>query len=508
MADTNVTPDGLAELEFIKKVFSLIEEYSFAQMKTEEARMLQTVANHVNNGGELCYKLMDKEDGEKLKDLMLRRNIPYTVIPDDNGRYAFFVRDIDETAFKEAQEDVYALDPTRHTQLTEDALLESAKRCGDKDVVELKFNTQEDFEKAQKELHKNKVVCAIDKENKTLLINSVNLYSTNNNDLVSFELDWAITQSLNDEMFGGESPKILENEDGEVKIPGKDSKFQHYFNEEAKYDMYILKEFAKAVKSHSTAALIDAKNGSATYLVVKNGELYLDGAMGREKALLSAREIDAYTPEKLGAFLSQYAFRINNPTFMMDSLEKINEFANFSMEAAKKYTDETVLKNSGGEEPLRKRNTLDSYGMNAKDKEILKFKSEIGTYLDGLKKAAKENIQKDPDFKKLSYSEKRDAYKTELCKLMRDAENEKYMDLINSNTTYLTKEEKTMWLSNIEKHFRLEMEDINHEVNISKKNVKERIEERKKEIEAEHNKNNPEHAQEKEDNGPERTRDE
>lgn len=479
MIGTNVTVDGSAEYEFINKILSIAEEKYFAKNRTEEAKNVRKIAEHISNGGQGSYKLIEKKYEKPMREALRDSKIPFTVIYDNNENAAFVIRDIDADAFTKVQHDVFSKYTDYYAQVKTEDLCRIAKNNGDKEVVKLSFQTKEDFYEAQTKLYSSGVVCSVDKENLTLYVNSADLYSSKGEDLVAFELEWATNQAMNDSLFGGDPEN---NQDSELQI---------IRNIQATHDMEMVKAFSTAVQTGKDMVMVNAKNSSKTYMESGIDGLHIRkqdaNGIWNDTAYFSKEDIAKLGDEGVGAIVSKFAFEIKDK-IVIDAKDK-SSVLNATKEAAyewskawaneKDATGNIIKVNEDFARQLRPEKLLEGRDLEADN---LK-KTEIKKVTAAVEKEARRRCEA----KKTSTMtplQVRNLYKDEAKAILREKELMEIKIFINSENPYFSAEEKKQWIDNIEKHLSNEQEKIIHELNITKVNIKE-LEKQLKEKEAE-----------------------
>lgn len=459
---TNVTADGSAEYEMINKILQAIENRQLLAARTEEARMARIVGNHIAKGGEGSYKLVDRKYECALRKALSRAKVPYTVIYDNQGNAAFVTRNIDSEKFERAQKDVFSQSVEFFAQQNLGDLCEVSKRSGDKSVITLSFKSEADFNEAQIKLYNSGTVCAIDKDNFTIYVNNTDVYLQDGNDLTSFEIEWAMNQSLNDEMFGG-NPKS-----------NTDSEHQEYRAAQANHDMQQIKTLSKAAKSGEHKVLVDATNGSNTYLEAENGELHIyKEKNGEWEKVKTFKKLPLQSEETIGNIVSKYGFDIRN-AIAIDGADK-EKIINATSEKAKEWSkawSEKVEKDEKGKEyrPNKLRPVIAFSGKNA---EIQKLKkTALKEALSAVEHEARERVSARKEFYRMTPQERRTALKEEIGEILKEGSLPAITKFLNTGTL-LTVAEKREWLNNIGAHLTQEKENIAHECKIEKVDIKE-----------------------------------
>lgn len=473
----NIVADGKGEQELIQRLFDILEKMLFQGKKTVEAKYAKIIADHLAFGGQASYKLIERRMEAKMKKALDNAKIPYFVTYDNVGNSAFIVRDKDEQTFCKIQHDVFSMDAAYYAQTPLTELTRIAKNNGEKELIKLTFDTQADFDEAQIKLYNSSIVCAFGSDDRTLYVNPSDLYKENGSDMITFELEWAANQSMNDSMFGNEK-----GSDGK-KL---DTDFQKLRDAQAHHDMQMIKAFSEAVQNGEKKVLIDATNGSKNYMESGLDGLHIyamdekDGTF-KEKHFISRKSLlQSYKEDGIGSLVSKWGFDVKN-AIVIDAEDK-NHILNSSKEQAMSWSKEWANQKTADGKPIPIRNGFNRQlrpvgEFQGKDAEINRMKThDVRKVLHDIENAARRQVNL---LGLKSNLEKRNHMKSIIADLIQVAvvspQNTipEIKNFLDSPNNYMTREEKLKWLVNIKDHFIEENEKDCHELYIETIKTKE-----------------------------------
>ena len=471
---TNVTPDARAEMNILLTILREIDKHLQITKKTTDAKNAQIIANHLAGGGELSSKLVSSKYAALMKKKLEDNKIPYVMMPDNQGNFAFCVRNTDADIFQQIQHEVFSTSTEYFAQTSLEDMYEIAKSNEEEYMIKITLDNADDFNEVQRKLYAANIVCAVDKDTNTLYVNAGDTFNANGKDLTSFEMEWAMNQSLNDAMF--------RQGDG-------DSLMQKLRDAQSDYDLSAIKTFSKCVQNGESKTFFDSNNSSSTYLQCNAHGLFvmqnIEGEWKKNEAASKSREeLKNMSHEEIGAFVSKYGFSIQN-AFVMDSSElKQSNFFNLSVDAAgsfmkgKEWTDTSSKDANGNErkEPAY-RGTRPTGPLDKASKEALKVKkNELEPLLEKIERNAKKRVA---EMGKGSNVKKRELLKETICNMLRDTSSPEVAAFLNGGDNYETRLE---WLKNIVNHYENEHEIGTREITIERvplKTVKKTISEQK-----------------------------
>lgn len=145
---TNVTTDGQREMQAITDVLKYLEDlsiYGTADRKTRLANEFFSYCKTHDSERSARFKLIPGKFKDEFEERLQEENMPYAVMADNYGNYAFLTRDIDEEKFYEIQEDIFRGHPEYHKELTAEMYLTRQERKYS-DVLKMTFKSEEEFE--------------------------------------------------------------------------------------------------------------------------------------------------------------------------------------------------------------------------------------------------------------------------------------------------------------------------------------------------------------------------
>lgn len=484
---TNVTADGSAEYAFINAILNAIEQKQLEKGRTEEARMAKIIGDHIAKGGSGSYKLVPRKYAAQMGETLKKYDVPYTLVYNDAGDACFVTRDIDASKFTAAQKDVFSMSTEYYAQTDREQLAHVAKMNGWKEVKALEFQSEADFNEAQLKMFSNGVVCVTDAQNMKIYVSPADEYDPNGQDLVSFELDWAVNQSMNDPMFGGDPEQeaaLMENPD--AKNPDAldkcKSPFQRQRESQATHDIDTIREFISTIKEGKSSVMVDSENGSNTYLEYKKGTLSLmkknDKGLWQAARTWDSKDLQELSDGALFGLLARASDDIHN-TFVLNESDKGNVLDKTPQEAM----SHCVWKFQ--ENPSKTVRQNHSYV--GRDAEVSNLKaSDMKTLMGAVDVKARAWVESGayPNIK-----DKRAAVKKAIQDILADIDAPPVNEFVNKPSAYMSKEDKIQWVSNISAHFANEDEKQSaHEVKVTEISVRELEEQARKEKQAEQEK--------------------
>lgn len=448
---SNIAADGQAEFTFLQKFLKWLEEKDLLKDRTEEARMRREIANHLGDGKDAIYKLIDKKQLPLFEQELKKAQIPYTKIYDSQMNPAIVVRDIDQDKFLEIQKNIFSLDARMNAQIGVEELCKVTESMQMKQMVCISFDNEIDLAEAQNKAYSMGFVTGV-MDNK-LYIQPTDVFNDRGEDLAAFEASWAINQSMNDSLFGGTD---LE-----------DSNFQKLRSAQAEYDLNQIKGFSKALQGKADPVLmIDATGKGRNALEVSDKGLVVhrmdtSGKM-KSELLLTKDDLSVMNSEQIGAVIAKQGFDIRNKVLIPS--EHKNKVLNTKASEIRSF-----VKQYCGDNARPKPMDYDV------DENTLKIKKTL------LEPAIEEVMQ---EARRMAKADKR--YKNKLTKcidnelivkeyaamILKDKKMAGLQKFIQSKDETLTEQQKIEWLDNIAKHLSNTNEKCRHECQVEIVDVK------------------------------------
>lgn len=299
---TNIVTDGSTEYELMKALLDGIASLFRDRRNGEYAKNLKVLAAHLDNGGKLEYKLVENKYVKEFEQALKDFNIPYILMPNENGETAIATRDTDREQFLEIQQRIFSRYTDYWKEQAVDNIIENVQADPEYRHVKIPVLTFEENEMrliAAQKLYGNGVVTGY-KDNKTV-VHPSSVYNKGG-DLIDAQLDMAMEQAKGDGIKGYDLLTIRKAQ--------------------AKYDQETLTAFCKAFKEKRSIALWDAGGRSKVGLSInRNGDIELctpkqghDGFSGEESLnrVIIARAGDSINETELFGMLSKHAGQIYN----------------------------------------------------------------------------------------------------------------------------------------------------------------------------------------------------
>ncbi len=306
---TSVVRDGSEEMAAVQKVIQLAEQLYQKHKQDKAARLAKELGDYLHAGGKAVFQAVDPKYQKDIYQRLLDENIPFSMLPGSNGEYMFVVGDNNKEAFENILEDVFQQSTEYYASHTPEKISKLYGRSAEKFGTSLSFKDEDAAQIAKEKLFQAGIVCAEIRfgagegkngETVRLVISPNALFREKGRDLADFELDYALTQSYNSALFGGDP-------DG-----NKPSEFLDKRLAQAHFDEETLVSFAEAVKSGKNACLGNAKGGGKVYLSAEGGSVHVHRLVNgewQEKTLdinLTAKNSDII------AMISRYTEEIRN----------------------------------------------------------------------------------------------------------------------------------------------------------------------------------------------------
>ena len=144
----NLVPDGQKELEFMYKVFEYLEQvqlYGARDKKTKLANEFFSYCKSHEGERSANFKLIPAKFKEEFEQRLCDANIPFAVMSDDNGHYAFLTRKIDGDEFLKIQEEIFKGHTEYYKELDLKEFLNREYK-DNTDVLVMTFDSSEELE--------------------------------------------------------------------------------------------------------------------------------------------------------------------------------------------------------------------------------------------------------------------------------------------------------------------------------------------------------------------------
>jgi hypothetical protein len=268
---TNIVVDGSEQFKIIEEILQYLEAKSLRKDDTKRGKLMRALADYLNIPGTTAvYHVVPGKFAEEVEEKLQDGNIPYSIIPTQNGDYLFVVGGNNKEEFLQIQNDVFSLSTDMSRQSTAVELANICKRNQEKRMVKLSFEDSGMMLIAQQKAYECGIVCGmIDKDGVKgekggdIYVSPGSLFNENGMDLAYFELQMALTQSY-DSGFKAPVDGKAAHSDGPSLLDIR--------LDAAVYDEDQIRSFAQAIKNGKDMVLCDAelgKNGS--YMEYKNG---------------------------------------------------------------------------------------------------------------------------------------------------------------------------------------------------------------------------------------------
>lgn len=452
---TNVTADGSNEYDLVRSILTEIEKMIDSREINERARLNRMMAEYLlQNNSPVCASVR-KENAQDMENVLIAQGMPYISFPNDRGDRLFIVREEDKEKFFELQQFVYSRDGSLFASQTEENMLLAGEKEHEKTAIKLTVKSDAELSMLQAKLCNHDIVYGIceNKNGEHSVIISPHLVREGKGDLISFEMEWAMTQTYAGKTFGSGTGKINLNK-LRTKQGAYDEKQIH------------------AILHNENAVLTDI-NGNSNYYIEKNKEtvivykkddngdwqqeVKLDGEDGRE------------------AFVRNYASKISDMySYIGEELE--DGYAHTKMPKA----EAQMNKPQNFSRPLATDlSQKDQAIKNMCDKE---FNGEGGLIMI-LKKKAINNIKDRFPESKLKAMTQEQFYvlvKNETARLLEPdnaKETPEYYKFLNENSTDFSQNEKRTFCEELAGHFINEHENDAMEIDIDRVSIRDRLRE-------------------------------
>lgn len=268
---TNIVVDGSEQFKIIEEILQYLEAKSLRKDDTKRGKLMRALADYLNIPGTTAvYHVIPGKFAEEVEEKLQDGNIPYSIIPTQNGDYLFVVGGNNKEEFLQIQNDVFSLSTDMSRQSTAVELANICKRNQEKRMVKLSFEDNGMMLIAQQKAYECGIVCGmIDKDGVKgekggdIYVSPGSLFNENGMDLAYFELQMALTQSY-DSGFKAPVDGKATHSDGPSLLDIR--------LEAAAYDKEQVRTFAQAIKNGKDMVLCDAEFGKkGSYIEYKNG---------------------------------------------------------------------------------------------------------------------------------------------------------------------------------------------------------------------------------------------
>lgn len=491
---TNVTTDGSSEMNLIKSVLSEIEKWLDSREMTEKAKLNKMMAEYLlQNKTPICASVPGK-NAKDLENLLITQGMPYISFKNEaSGEYLFIVREQDKEKFEQMQREAYSRDGSLFRSQTEKNMLEVGLHSKEKEAIKLTVKNDAEMSMLQAKLANHNIVygvCEIEGE-KSVLISPGDLARLNGKDLISFQMEWAMTQTYAGETFG------LSKDGRDDMNLNKLRKAQGEFDEAQ----------IKALLNNDDCVLTDVK-GNSNYYIEKNKEVITVYKKDEKGEWQQEAQLDGEDGRK--AFVRNYAAKITDMyAFKGEELQAGYERTTMSKPDAQANIPHGFVRPTTSQ-------------LSPKDKVIkeicdTRFQGE-GGLLSIVQKKAINNIKdrySENTIKSMTKMQLYKSIKNETARLLDPAnakETPEYQAFLEESTLEFSQAERRTFCKEMAEHFNNEHERDDMEVEVNHIKIKDRIREiqetekerTQKERERTQNKEQTENSKEQADKGKER----
>lgn len=456
---TNVTTDGSSEMNLLKSILSEIEKWIDSREMTEKARLNKKMAEYLlQDKTPICASVPGK-NAKDLENLLIAQEMPYISFKNEtSGEYLFIVREEDKEKFEQLQREAFSKDGSLFRSQTEKNMLEVGLHGKEKEVIKLTVKNDAEMSMLQAKLANQNIVygvCEIEGE-QSIVISPDDLARLNGKDLISFEMEWAMTQTYAGKTFGLGNDKI----DG-MNL-NKLRKEQGAFDEKQ----------IRALLDKEDCVLTDVK-GNSNYYIEKNKEV-----------------ITVYKKDEKGEWQqeAQLDGKDGREAFVRNYAAKITDMYAYEGEELQDGYDHTKMSKPEAQATIPddfKRPTAAQ--LSPKDRAIKeicdhRFQGE-GGLLSVIQKKAINNIKdrySENAIKSMTKVQLHDLIKAETSRLLDPAnakETPEYQAFLEESTLEFSKAERYKFCEEMSGHFKNEHEHDDMEVEVNRVKIKDRLRE-------------------------------
>ena len=455
---TNVTTDGSSEMNLLKSILSEIEKWIDSREMTEKAQLNKKMAEYLlQDKVPICASVPGK-NAKDLENLIIAQGMPYISFKNEaSGDYLFIVREEDKEKFEQLQREAFSKDGSLFRSQTEKNMLEVGLHGKEKEVIKLTVKNRAEMSMLQAKLANQNIVygvCEIDGE-QSIVISPDDLTRLNGKDLISFEMEWAMTQTYAGKTFGfGEN----ENDMNLNKL----RKAQGAFDEDQ----------IKTLLNKEDCVITDVK-GNPNYYIEKNKEV-----------------ITVYKKDENGEWQqeAQLDGKDGREAFVRNYAAKITDMYAYEGEELQDGYDHTKMSKPEAQATIPndfKRPTAAQ--LSPKDRAIKeicdhRFQGE-GGLLSVIQKKAINNVKdrySENAIKSMTKVQLHDLIKAETSRLLDPAnakETPEYQAFLEESTLEFSQEERYKFCEEMSGHFKNEHEHDDMEVEVNRVKIKDRLRE-------------------------------
>ena len=453
---TNVTTDGSTEFDLMKTILAEIEKMIDSRETNERARLNKMMAEYLlQNHTPVCANVPGK-NAQEMENILIAQGMPYISFPNEKGDRLFIVREEDKEKFFELQKQVYSRDGSRFSSQTEKNMLLAGQSSKEKTAIKLTVKNKAELSILQAKLSNHDIVYGVSENDKecSVIISPNSLVSMKGKDLISFEMEWAMTQTFAGKTFGFSK--------------GGDINLNKLRTAQGAYDESQI----RSVLDNENAILTDV-NGNSNYYIEKNKEVITVYKKDENGDWQQEAQLDGKDGRE--AFVRNYAAKINDMySYTEEELKDGYAHTNMTKAEAQANIPEGFKRPS-----TSKLSPKDQAIKSICDKE---FDGE-GGLITLLKKKALNNIKDKYPESKIKAMTQEQLYKLvkeETARLLEPdnaKETPEYYKFLNENSTDFSVDEKRTFCEELAGHFVNEHEKDDIEIDVSRISIRDRLRE-------------------------------
>ena len=249
----NLVADGQKEYEFFKWVLDYLEQcqlYGAADKRTRLANEFFEYCKTHDGQRSAHFKLVPAKFRDEFEQRLMDANLPFAVMSDGRGNYAFMTRDIDAKEFLEIQMDIFKGHTEYYKELNLEEFLNREYR-DNTDVLTMQFNSKEELEMFRNKSYENGkgfVIATEEMDGKFIAYASMK-------DAVS-------------DGFHTDIPSTILRMQGDMSGIGAEFK-----KSQVTYDLQVKEEIMSRIKHGDSFTIMNGYDNKDSYIEVVGGEL-------------------------------------------------------------------------------------------------------------------------------------------------------------------------------------------------------------------------------------------
>ena len=456
---TNVTADGQAEMELLKRIIGEIEKKIARKEITMQDKLNMKMAKFLLQENNIPNRSnIEKKHYKALEKLLIEHEIPYYPIRNERGDVLLLTDPKDKEMVMQLQETVFTMDGSLFRSQTQKNILNAGLQNNEKEAIKITVKNAAEFSILQAKLSNHQIVYGASEKAGVyeVIISPGAILNNSDKDLVSFEMEWALAQTLAGDTFG--------NGDGEVNLHDLRAK-------QGAYDESQIQNFLK-----SDFAILTDVNGNSNYYIEKHKNTLLAYQKDENGEWKEVSRLDDLQAQD--AFVRNYAAKITDMyTYKNEELQNGLTHIKLSRAEAQRDLPDGFVNGDRRKYTTDKLSPKDRMIKEISDKEL----DGPGGLLYIIKTRAYQNLRNripDQRWKVLTKEQQYTLLKEEIGRLLHPdnaKETPEYKEFLMKDISGLSPREKYSFCEELASHFTDEHEHGKMEIDISRVNIKDKL---------------------------------